>query len=140
MKHSERFVQYYMDIAERTADMSYAVRLKVGSVIVVDNGIVSSGFNGTPRHTDNLCEHIVDGKLVTKKEVIHSEINSITRAKERNINIKGGSIFISHSPCISCSNAILESGIDTVYFKHEYRDRNGVDNLLDNGVKVIKLT
>jgi len=129
-----------MDVALRTAEMSYAKRLKVGSVIVVDNSIVSTGFNGMPKGFDNNCEHMVNGELVTNKEVIHSEQNAIDRATERKINLVGGTIFQSHCPCIPCSMSIFKSGIDTVYYNADYRNKDGVIYLQDNGVEVIKVS
>lgn len=52
----QKWVDAYMDVAERFAQLSSAVRLKVGSVIVKDHRIVSIGYNGTPAGWDNDCE------------------------------------------------------------------------------------
>lgn len=52
----EKFIKYYMDIAESTANLSYAQRLKVGSVIVKNNQIIGTGYNGTPAGWSNVCE------------------------------------------------------------------------------------
>jgi deoxycytidylate deaminase len=51
-----KFVKYYMEIAELTAKLSYAVRLNVGAVIVKGNQILASGFNGMPSGWENVCE------------------------------------------------------------------------------------
>jgi dCMP deaminase len=51
-----KFQQLYMDWAERTAQLSYARRLKVGAVIVKDDSVISYGYNGTPAGWDNDCE------------------------------------------------------------------------------------
>ncbi len=51
-----RFINYYMDIADRTALLSRAVRLKVGAVLVKDGRIISQSWNGTPAGQDNNCE------------------------------------------------------------------------------------
>lgn len=53
-----KFVDYYMAIAQATAELSSAVRLKVGSVIVRDQKILATGYNGTPTGWDNNCEDI----------------------------------------------------------------------------------
>ena len=49
----EKFIDYYMDVAKRTAKLSYAIRLQVGAVIVKDNRILSYGYNGMPTGWDN---------------------------------------------------------------------------------------
>ena len=46
-----------MDIAQRTAELSHARRLKVGSIIVKEDRIISIGYNGMPAGWDNNCEN-----------------------------------------------------------------------------------
>lgn len=52
-----KFIDYYMDVAERTSKLSYAIRLQVGAVIVKENRILSYGYNGMPTGWDNECEY-----------------------------------------------------------------------------------
>lgn len=52
----DRMINYYMDVARRTAQLSYAEKLKVGAVLVKNDNIVSFSWNGTPRGWDNVCE------------------------------------------------------------------------------------
>jgi dCMP deaminase len=139
MTISNRFVAYYMDVAERSAQLSYATILQVGAVIVVDNGIISTGFNGTPKGEPNSCEHYVDGQLVTLPNVIHAEDNAIRRVYERNLCAHGASIFITHAPCLKCSQKILASGIKEVFYKNDYKNHYGINFLSDHYVKVRKI-
>ena len=53
----QKFIDYYMDVAERTAKLSSAIRRQVGAVIVKDNRILSYGYNGMPTGWDNVCEN-----------------------------------------------------------------------------------
>ena len=53
-----KFIDYYMHMAEITAELSYAKRLQVGAVIVKDNKILATGYNGTPAGWDNNCEDV----------------------------------------------------------------------------------
>jgi dCMP deaminase len=52
----QKFIDYFMDVAERTSQLSHAVRLKVGAIIVKDDRIISIGYNGMPSGWDNHCE------------------------------------------------------------------------------------
>ena len=52
----QKFIDYYMDVAERTSKLSSAIRRQVGAVIVKDNRILSYGYNGMPAGWDNNCE------------------------------------------------------------------------------------
>lgn len=47
-----KFIDYYMKIAEVTANLSYAKRLQVGAVIVKDNQILATGYNGINRYSE----------------------------------------------------------------------------------------
>ena len=53
----QKFIDYYMDVAQRTGKLSYAIRRQVGAVIVKDNRILSYGYNGMPTGWDNVCEN-----------------------------------------------------------------------------------
>ena len=95
----QKFIDAYMDVAHRFAELSSAKRLKVGAIIVKDDRIISIGYNGMPSGWDNNCEHVgqtldpsesfhsvdftptakVFYKLVTKDEVIHAEANAIAK-------------------------------------------------------------
>jgi dCMP deaminase len=56
MKMKQKYIDMYMDWAERTAQLSHAVRLQVGAVIVKDDSVISYGYNGMPASWDNNCE------------------------------------------------------------------------------------
>lgn len=53
----QKYIDYYMDVAERTSKLSHAVRRQVGAVIVKENRILSYGYNGMPSGWDNECEY-----------------------------------------------------------------------------------
>lgn len=53
----KKFIDYYMQVAELTGKLSYAIRRQVGAVIVKDNRILSYGYNGMPTGWDNECEY-----------------------------------------------------------------------------------
>jgi len=53
----QKFIDMYMDWADRTAQLSHAKRLQVGAVIVKDDSVISYGYNGMPAGWDNNCEH-----------------------------------------------------------------------------------
>jgi len=132
----DKFDLLYYDIAERVATLSHANRLKVGSVIVKDNRILSYGYNGSPRGFDNACEHEVNGEMVTKPEVIHSEMNALMKVAASHDNTRGASMYITHSPCVECAKAILQSGIKEVNYITHYRSTHVVALLLAGGVSV----
>lgn len=139
-----------MDVALRTAQNSYAVRAKVGSVLVKENRIVATGWNGTPAGFDNCCEEPVKRQsyydmqinpsaLKTKSNVIHSEANIIYFCAKHGIKTDGTTLYITLSPCATCALAIIQAGIKTVYYHERYRDDTGIKILEEAGIEVKEL-
>jgi len=141
----QKFIEAYMDVAERFAQLSSAVRLQVGAVVVKNNNIISFSWNGMPSGWDNCCEEEIiteyesytDSALVTKPEVLHAEANAITKLARSSESGAGATMFVTHAPCIDCAKLIYQSGIATVYYKNEYRSTQGLDFLNKSGVEVI---
>lgn len=129
----------YMQIAQIAAKRSYAKRLQVGCVIVKNHSIISFGWNGMPTGYDNCCEMEVDGKLVTRPEVQHAELNAIAKLAQNGYSSQDASIFITHSPCIHCALLIQKCGITSVYYHEIYRDDSGLKFLEKAGIHVEKL-
>lgn len=128
-----------MQTAEIFSGLSYAVRLKVGAIVVKEDRIISIGFNGMPSGWDNVCESFVNGELVSKPEVLHAETNALMKLAKCNESGEGASIFITHAPCLHCAKGIHQSGIKEVYFKNTYRSLEGIDFLEKCGVHVEQL-
>lgn len=140
----QKFVQAYMDVAERFAQLSHARRLKVGAIVIKDDRIISIGYNGMPSGWDNDCEdctHVDDvgnPTLKTKPQVLHAESNAITKLAKSTESGANGTMFCTHAPCIECAKLVFQSGIGTLYYKNEYRSTDGIDFLLASGVLVKK--
>jgi dCMP deaminase len=145
----QKWIDAYMDTAERFAQLSSAVRLKVGAVVVKDHRIISIGYNGMPSGWDNVCEEIVtptlpylqgDGPtLKTKDEVIHAEANAILKLAKSNDGGDGASLFCTHAPCIQCAKLVAGAGIKKFYYRDTYRDDHGLVFLVKSGIEVVKV-
>ena len=79
-------------------------------------------------------------RLVTKDEVLHAESNAIAKLARSNESGLGGTLFVTHSPCIHCAKLILQSGINRVFYSENYRDSKGLDFLEKSGILVEQLT
>jgi len=136
---SKRYLQKinaHLDAARAYSKLSHAVRLKVGSVIVREDRIVSVGYNGTPTGRSNICEiQMVDG-LVSKSEVCHAEANAILFAAKNGIPTDQCTIIITHSPCFECAKMIIQSGITEMIYETLYRDDSSLSFLKESGIKV----
>jgi dCMP deaminase len=126
----------YIGTAILHSRLSKAVRSKVGAVLVTRNGVCLTGYNGTPAGMDNSCEYEENGLLVTKKDVIHAEQNTILKAAREGISILGSKLYLTLSPCIPCASMILSAGITEVIYAEKYRDASSIDYLINAGVTV----
>lgn len=145
-----KFIDYYMNIAQLTAQLSYAKRLQVGAVIVKGNQILSSGYNGMPSGWENICEITIpeqidpDTRTITpehvksKPEVLHAERNALDKVAMSNESTLGAVMFTTHAPCLECAKSIYNTGITNVYYKEEYRSNDGINFLKKTGVHVHK--
>ena len=129
----QKWIDAYMDVAERFAQLSSAKRLHVGAVVVKDHRIISIGYNGTPAGWDNVCE---DDSFRTKPEVIHAEANAISKLARDGESGSGSTVFCTHAPCIECAKLIYGAGVSKVYYRDVYRDTLGVEFLENSGVDV----
>jgi dCMP deaminase len=138
----QKWVDAYMDTAERFAQLSSATRLKVGSIIVKDNRIISIGYNGMPAGWDNSCEYIDNpntSELKTRPEVLHAEENAIIKLAREGESGKDASIFVTHAPCIHCAKLIYGSGIKQVFYKDTYRSIEGIQFLEKCGIEIVHI-
>lgn len=135
-----KFKQYFMDVALRTAELSYARRLKVGAVAVRSRRIIACGYNGTPPGEDNNCEYELDtGELVTKENVRHAEDNLIQFAASNGIDLTGCTLYVTNKPCEKCADKIIAAGFSSVMYLNEYRCNLGAERLKEAEIKLEKM-
>ena len=118
--------ELYMDMAKRLAQESKAQRSKVGAVLVTNNGVICTGYNGTAAGLDNACE---DDKGNTLPSVIHAECNVMAKACREGVSTLGATLYVTLSPCINCAKLIAAAGVKAVYFDTRYRKLDGIDHL-----------
>jgi dCMP deaminase len=140
----QKYINLYMDWATRAAELSHARRLHVGAVIVKDDTVISYGYNGMPAGWDNNCEDEIyqqDGTVgtKTKPEVLHAESNAIAKLAKSSNSGLDASIFITHAPCIDCAKLIFQSGINSVYYRSQYRNNDGIKFLQKSGIDVTQI-
>jgi dCMP deaminase len=136
----KKFLDYFMKLADITAGLSSATRLKVGTVVVRGNQILATGYNGTPSGWDNNCEDTLpDGSTKTKSITIHSESNALMKIARSTESSEGATLFCTHAPCIDCAKLIYQSGISSVYYRDTYRETTGVEFLEKSGVTVERI-
>ena len=132
-----RYDKAYLKMALEWGKLSHCKRRQVGALIVKDKMIISDGYNGTPTGFDNNCE---DDENYTKWYVLHAEANAITKVSSSTQSSKGATLYVTLSPSRDCSKLIFQAGIIRVVYYEEYKDRSGLDFLIEGGVEVTQIS
>jgi len=133
-----------MDIARLVAKRSTCLRRQVGAVVIKDKNILTTGYNGTPSGITHCSETgclreklaVPSGQRHELCRGLHAEQNAIIQAAKHGINIQGGTLFCTHSPCIICSKMIINSGIQRIVFWDGYPDDLSREMLGESGIRV----
>jgi dCMP deaminase len=136
----------FMEIAEIVATRSTCLRRHVGAVLVKSNMVVSTGYNGSPRHLKHCSEvgcvrmekHIASGDHVELCRGAHAEANAIIQAAQNNVSTNGTVMYCTCLPCAFCAKVMINAGVTRLVYKREYNDVFGKELLEDAGVKVEK--
>lgn len=140
--------EYFMQMAELTAQRSTCLRRKVGAVIVKDKHIIATGYNGAPRglrHCGDLggCLRqklgVPSGQRHELCRALHAEQNAIIQAATLGQSIENASIYITHQPCVICAKMIINAGINRIVVKEGYPDELSAEILEEAGLKIIML-
>lgn len=121
-----------MQYAQSMSARSTCNRLSVGCVIGMDGRPLSAGYNGPPKGRPH-CKHKPNSTPCTAS--IHAERNAIIWAARKGVAIEGADLYVTHMPCLSCANDIIQAGISSVMYKETFRLTEGVDLLIDANVK-----
>jgi len=108
-----RWDRYFLNIVDAVAQKSKDPSTKVGCVIVRDNQILSTGFNGFPRGVRDL-----EGRYRVRETkynfIEHADRNAIYNAARVGVALKGSTIYLPWRPCHECTKAIIQSGITRI--------------------------
>jgi dCMP deaminase len=132
--------QMFMEMARSASKRSTCHRLNVGCVIVVENRVVSIGYNGSPSGEEhckgNHCPLSTSGGC---SKSLHAEDNAI-RFIPNSEWAKDKSIYVTHSPCLMCAEKLMAAGIKAVYYEVAYRDTTSLALLIKSGIEVYQVT
>ncbi len=127
--------QIWMLLAESVADKSHDPRTKVGSVIVTEDNtcVLGLGYNGAEKGGKNKPDSLEPGK----SGFVHAEANALLKFNFGDYRDK--KMYVTCSPCVVCARMIVNADIRTVIYRHEYRDKAGLEILENSGINLIQV-
>ena len=146
-------INYYLDIADAVQERSTCLRRRYGAIIVRNDEIISTGYNGAPRGRKNCSDlgvctretlHIPSGERYELCRSVHAEANAIISASRRDMigatiylvgrSAKTGELLSDAMSCAMCKRQIINAGIETVIIRvspTEFKTIN-VNDWIDN--------
>jgi dCMP deaminase len=137
---------YYLDIAETVLERSTCMRRAYGAIIVQNDEIVSSGYNGAPRGRKNCGDlgyctreamNIPSGQRYELCRSVHAEANAIISASRREVlgatlymvckDPKTGALLPGSTSCSMCRRLIINAGIARLVIRDTAQDYRVVD-------------
>ena len=152
------FPEYYMIVAFAVRNRANCKGYKVGAVLVVQNRVVSTGYNGVPEGMTNCidggCDRCSNPQKYRSGEgydvciCVHAEENALLTAARFGITIDGGTIYSTVKPCFSCMKALHRAGVAAVRYHREWAHPDeslrsqyrAIEAKFVGGVKKIQLT
>ena len=132
---------YYLDIAQTVSERATCLRRRFGAIIVKNDVIISTGYNGSPRGRKNCtdlgtCErermNIPRGERYEMCRAVHAEANAIISASRENMlgstlymcctNPRDGHIMGHVCSCMMCKKLIINAGISRVIIRENESD------------------
>lgn len=136
--------QYFMEMAYLASRRSTCLRRQVGAIIVKENQIISSGYNGAPKHIRH-CN--ITGCLREQMKVptgerhelcrgVHAEQNAVVQAAINGSSILEASLYCTNQPCVICSKILINAEIKTIYISEHYEDKLAQEMLSEAEVEM----
>jgi dCMP deaminase len=128
---------YFMAITKIIASRSTCQRLYAGAVLVKNNRIISTGYNGAPPNMPHCLDagHLMEeGHCV---RTVHGEHNALLQAAVLGgTSTVGSTMYTKYNPCIHCTKYVITAGVKRVVIGKIYRNSTAVDMLREAGVQV----
>lgn len=128
------WAEYFLDMADLVATRATCPRAHHGAVIVRDNRVISTGYNGVPsgeEHCEDVGCRIIENHCIA---TIHAEENAIITAGRFGISVNLADMYVTATPCQRCWIRIKASGIKNVVVKRVYL--NGIFEELEEPTRI----
>ena len=128
--------EYFKNIVLLTSSRSSCNKLHVGCILVLNNRIISQGYNG---HLPG-CPHESIEENGHELATIHAEQNALIDCAKRGVSTDKSVAYITHYPCINCTKLLLAAGIEKIYYINDYKNNIYVNKLCQSmNISIIQL-
>lgn len=117
---------FFFSILDQVKTRSTCRHRQASAILVRDNSIISTGYNGAPGG----LSHCIDKDYCNKERynlcvATHAEINAIVNAAKQGVSTENSILYTEYFPCYDCMKVIINAGIVKIIYRQEYVDDNG---------------
>ncbi|ABI69680.1 deoxycytidylate deaminase [Syntrophomonas wolfei] len=137
--------EYFLQLADLVATRSTCLRRQVGAVLVKNERIISTGYNGAPRGLEHCLDigclreeqGIPSGHRYELCRGVHAEQNALINAAYYGISTAEAVIYCTNQPCIICARMIINAGIIRIVHRGNFDDDLAIKFLKEAGIELV---
>jgi len=124
-------------VARTVATRATCPRASVGAVLVRDHRILTTGYNGAPRHVAHCTEVGCELRGDHCVRATHAEANAVVQAALHGVGVAGATAYCTHQPCVHCAKLLISAGIERIVYAEPYVDPFAQQLLAEAGVALV---
>ena len=131
--------EYWMNIVNDVSTRSTCLRRQIGALVVKNDVIISTGYNGAPRGFPHCLDvgcrrdklNIASGERHEECVGVHAEQNALLQAGR---DAEGATLYVNAFPCKICAKLLINAGVKRVVISGDYSDKEGLEYLEKAGI------
>lgn len=140
------FDDLFMSIVELLEKRTTCIRKSVGAILVKDNIILSTGYNGSPSKLEHCINigclreklKIPSGQRIEICRAVHAEMNALVQCGLKQTNTKDSVLYCSYSPCVTCAKLLIQAGTKKIVYRDVYNDELAFEILREANIELVK--
>ena len=132
---------YFLRMARLVATRATCPRRQVGAVLVRDNRILATGYNGAvrgaPHCADAGCILVRNGDRESCVRAVHAEMNALLQCALNGVSRRDAVMFCTDFPCVACAKALVQAGVREIIYLADYPDENSL-TVLKQGQVIVR--
>lgn len=145
MNERPSWQKYFIEMAYLVSARSTCLRRKVGAVVVRNNQVLSTGYNGAPKGVPHCSVtgcireqlNVPSGERHELCRGVHAEQNAIIQAAVNGTSIQHGELYCTTQPCVICAKMIINSEIKRIFVAESYNDPMALEMLAQANVELV---
>ncbi len=138
---------YFLELTRVVAKRSTCLRRHVGAILVKDDRIIATGYNGAPQGLKHCLEAgclreemgVPSGVRYELCRGVHAEQNAIINAARYGVSTMDAILYCTDQPCILCARMLINAGIKKVIHQGDFADNVALQFFEEAGIEVKKI-